>query len=65
MVGAILGAPLEHVRADRILSGVLALVSFSVFQRVTRSGHSGLHRFLLFPAGAPCAIQGPRRQQME
>lgn len=62
VVGGMLGILLERLRAARLLSALLGLAVFFVFQWLSRGGLSPLHLFVLLPVGAISAHLGMKRE---
>src|SRR5262245_54124961 len=62
-VGGAVGLGLEALRAARLLSAMLGLAGFFLFQWLSRGGLSALHLFVLLPVGAISAYLGMRREE--
>lgn len=61
-LGTLVGWFLQWLEAGRVRSGTLALVTFFVFQWISRGGPSGLHLFLFLPVAVLASLQGLKRE---
>ena len=64
-VGAIVGWVCQALNGERLLAGVVGMVTFFVFQGWSREGLSVLHLFFFFGFGSACAYLGYRREERE
>ena len=62
LAGGLLGALLERLRAARLLSAILGLAVFYLFQWFSRGGLSYFHFLVLLPVGAISAHLGQKRE---
>jgi hypothetical protein len=64
-IGNLLGSVLTLLDAGRVSSGSFGLLTFFLFQWISRDGLTGVHLFFFMPVGILAAAQGLRRENAD